>query len=65
MYYAAVIQGTALHERTSSTTCLTMAQRARIAHPQKGTRDAPFRARIALSKKGLRDAPSANERGSL
>jgi len=40
-----------------------MAQRARIAHPQKGTRDAPFRARIALTKKGLRDAPSANERG--
>jgi hypothetical protein len=42
-----------------------MAQRARIAHPKKGTRDAPFRARIALSKKGLRDAPSGNERGSL
>jgi hypothetical protein len=48
-----------LSTRTYLKTCLKMAQRARIAHPQQGTRDAPSlsRARIALAQKGTRDAP--------
>ena len=53
IYFAVLIQGTALHERISLKTCLKMAQRARIANPQKGTRDASIRARIALTQKRL------------